>query len=681
MSNPFYNYDTAFIPGQLARAEAVANEFISVQTGFALLVTQGVDAGVVNAYSVTTSGQPTVAYVDGDTVEFKPRVTNTGPATLSVNAIPAVSILRFNGAALLAGDLTANVWTTATYNSAFNAFTLTGPGQVAVIAGSISLAAPTHKVGLVAAGGVSTQAAPIDATYAIDQSIAPTWTGVHTFTAKPVMNGGLTVTGSGVTMTAASGVVLAVTGVTGQNAATITAPNTSNTSFGLVVQGGTSTSDYALNVLGGSGVAFLKIFGDGGVVVNSPTGGDKGLGTINATGLFVNGAAVLAGTGFVSSVAAGTGIGVSASTGAVTISNTGVLSIAGTANQITASASTGAVTLSLPATITAPGDVIITQSLQVKGTGTAGFAGIGVELFSNGTQGFLQSFDRTGGVFVPTQVGGSAVTLAYGTSGQSPGLVLGSAGNVTIATPTSGSALTVTGLAGAAFANPAVLITSPNTANQSNGITVQAGTSASDSSFTVNNAAGTLNYFVVFGDGGVVVGNPTGSTLGRGTINCTGLFVNGGVVALGRIVVKQPSTTARATVTLSNDAVFTAAIPGAGTYQFRLDSSAQNNGIAGAGIVYNINFSGTFTTGMFAGYGAFEGGTLGASGALISSTVAGSSANVTTINFGAGGSADAGGIMGTLIATGAGTLALSWASTSTTSVSIGNGSLVVERVV
>lgn len=681
MSNPFYNYDTAFIPGQLARAEAVANEFISVQTGFALLVTQGVDAGVVNAYSVTTSGQPTVAYVDGDTVEFKPRVTNTGPATLSVNAIPAVSILRFNGAALLAGDLTANVWTTATYNSAFNAFTLTGPGQVAVIAGSISLAAPTHKVGLVAAGGVSTQAAPIDATYAIDQSIAPTWTGVHTFTAKPVMNGGLTVTGSGVTMTAASGVVLAVTGVTGQNAATITAPNTSNTSFGLVVQGGTSTSDYALNVLGGSGVAFLKIFGDGGVVVNSPTGGDKGLGTINATGLFVNGAAVLAGTGFVSSVAAGTGIGVSASTGAVTISNTGVLSIAGTANQITASASTGAVTLSLPATITAPGDVIITQSLQVKGTGTAGFAGIGVELFSNGTQGFLQSFDRTGGVFVPTQVGGSAVTLAYGTSGQSPGLVLGSAGNVTIATPTSGSALTVTGLAGAAFANPAVLITSPNTANQSNGLTVQAGTSASDSSFTVNNAAGTLNYFVVFGDGGVVVGNPTGSTLGRGTINCTGLFVNGGVVALGRIVVKQPSTTARATVTLSNDAVFTAAIPGAGTYQFRLDSSAQNNGIAGAGIVYNINFSGTFTTGMFAGYGAFEGGTLGASGALISSTVAGSSANVTTINFGAGGSADAGGIMGTLIATGAGTLALSWASTSTTSVSIGNGSLVVERVV
>lgn len=677
MSNNFYNYDTAFIPGQLARAEAVANEFISVQTGFALLVTQGVDAGVVNAYSVTTLGQPTVAYVDGNTVEFKPLVTNTGPSTLSVNAIPAVSILRFNGAALLAGDLTANVWTTATYNSAFNAFTLTGPGQVAVIAGSISLAAPTHKVGLVAAGGVSTQAVPIDATYAIDQSIAPTWTGVHTFTAKPVMNGGLTVTGSGVTMTAASGVVLAVTGVTGQNAATITAPNTSNTSFGLVVQGGTSTSDYALNVLGGAGVAFLKIFGDGGVVVNSPTGGDKGLGTINATGLFVNGVAVLAGTGFVASVAAGTGIGVSASTGAVTISNTGVLSIAGTANQIAASASTGAVTLSLPATVTAPGDVIITQSLQVKGTGTAGFAGIGVELFSNGTQGFFQSFDRTGGVFVPTQIGGSAITLAYGTSGQSPGLVLGNAGNVTIAAPTSGNAFQVTAVTG----NYAGVFVGASGAGNSFGNFIAAGTNASDKSLSVNNQAQTQNLLSVFGDGGVTVGSPTGGDLGLGTINCTGLFVNGGVVALGRIVVKQPSTTARATVTLSNDAVFTAAIPGAGTYQFRLDSSAQNNGIAGAGIVYNINFSGTFTTGMFAGYGAFEGGTLGASGALISSTVAGSSANVTTINFGAGGSADAGGIMGTLIATGAGTLALSWASTSTTSVSIGNGSLVVERVV
>jgi hypothetical protein len=53
----------------------------------------------------------------------------------------------------------------------------------------------------------------------------------------------------------------------------------------------------------------------------------------------------------VSSLTAGTGIGLSGGTGAVTVSNTGVTSLAGTANQITVSAGTGGVTLSLPQNI------------------------------------------------------------------------------------------------------------------------------------------------------------------------------------------------------------------------------------------------------------------------------------------------------------------------------------------
>jgi len=53
----------------------------------------------------------------------------------------------------------------------------------------------------------------------------------------------------------------------------------------------------------------------------------------------------------VSSLSAGTGIGLSGGTGAVTVSNTGVTSLAGTANQITVSAGTGNITLSLPQNI------------------------------------------------------------------------------------------------------------------------------------------------------------------------------------------------------------------------------------------------------------------------------------------------------------------------------------------
>lgn len=216
MSNPFYNYSGAFIPGTLARAEAEAAEFNSVQSGFSLLVTQGVDSGIVNAYVVTTQGQPTVAYVDGTTVTFKPLVTNTGASTLAVNAIPAASVLRFNGGALIPGDITGGVWTTAVYNSLLNAFTLTGAGQTAVIPGSISAAAPTHKVGLVASGGVSTQAAPIDATYAIDVTIAPTWSGAHTFAA------GLTVSAGGLSVTNGSTILGAPTGG-GQGTGTLNA--------------------------------------------------------------------------------------------------------------------------------------------------------------------------------------------------------------------------------------------------------------------------------------------------------------------------------------------------------------------------------------------------------------------------------------------------------------------------
>lgn len=809
MSNNFYNYDTAFIPGQLARAEAVANEFISVQTGFGLLVTQGADSGIAaNAYVVTTPGQPTVVYADGNTVEFKPNFTNTGVSTINVNAIGAVPILRFNGSALIAGDLTANVWTTVVYNSTFNAFTVIGAGQTAVIPGSISLAAPTNKVGLVAAGGASISAAPIDATFAIDQGMAPTWTGVHTFSAKPVMNAGLTVTGAAITSSAgltvsagttavqaltattgvfnstlsaagvtssagltvsaggatiatASGVSLTVTGAANIDSALITSPNTASQSFGLEIRAGTNSSDYALSVTNAAASLLLKVFGDGGLVAGAATGGDKGLGTVNATGLFINGVAVTAGAG------AG-----------------GVSSITGTANQIAASASTGAVTLSLPQNVIIPTpasgtalaanfatpSVASDRGALFLGSG-AGDARIGVSTTTAGnaqlnldTQGVqnwvlgnargdgsfrissaqaLGTNDRfvisaAGNVSIPLPGSGIALVLpstaatnslsaanaflgiggaflagqtelftastnplGIGTSGAAAlhfytnSILAGtvsSSGNWTIAAPSSGNTITASGAA-IQFASK----TTVARGSGSNWIDFQDPTGESafvgfgnaNSNFSIQNllagalTLGTNNAVnaTISSAGGLFMAGATGGDQGAGTINATGLFVNGAVVALGRIVVKQASTTSRSTVTLSNDAVYTAAIPSAGTYQFRLDSGLFNNAIAGSqGITYNMNFSGTFTTGVFAGYGCFEGGVLGASGSIISSSVAGSTPNVTTAVL-TPSTGDAGGVMGTLIATAAGTLALSWAGTTgAASMSIGDGSLVVERI-
>lgn len=52
------------------------------------------------------------------------------------------------------------------------------------------------------------------------------------------------------------------------------------------------TTDANILQLGAAGVAILKLTNSGGAQVGAPTGADKGVGTLNATGLYVNGTAV-----------------------------------------------------------------------------------------------------------------------------------------------------------------------------------------------------------------------------------------------------------------------------------------------------------------------------------------------------------------------------------------------------
>jgi hypothetical protein len=78
----------------------------------------------------------------------------------------------------------------------------------------------------------------------------------------------------------------------------VSGSTTTGGSFGQQINSGTNSSDYALQVNSqGGGATYLEVFGDGGTTVGSPTGGDKGVGTVNATGLYINGVAVAAGSG------------------------------------------------------------------------------------------------------------------------------------------------------------------------------------------------------------------------------------------------------------------------------------------------------------------------------------------------------------------------------------------------
>lgn len=108
---------------------------------------------------------------------------------------------------------------------------------------------------------------------------------------------------------------------------------------------------------------------------------------------------------------------------------------------------------------------------------------------------------------------------------------IASNGTVTINTPSSSStvALTVNGASG----NDAIYIQASSNVGSSYGMRILAGTNSSDIAFRVLNQAGTTAYLQVFGDGGIQVGAPTSGNLGLGTVNATGLYVNGGPIYSG----------------------------------------------------------------------------------------------------------------------------------------------------
>lgn len=281
--NGIYSYSGAFVPGSLARAEQLTTEFTSVAAGFSILAIQGVDSGAANAYVVTTAGGKNGIYADGMIVEAKLLNGNTAACTITVDGGAVVSLTQPNGQALASGAIVANTWYRAIYNSTYSAFVVVAPTPATTItSNTISVAAPTNKVGLVAAAGVSTACIPIDITFALDQSIAPTWTGAHTFSNTVAFNAGVTF---------ATG--LSLMGAANAYALTLTGNATAGQSKGLIVNAGTNASDIAASINSQSGgTAFFTINGQGSVTTGSPTGGAQGAGTINATGLFVNGAAV-----------------------------------------------------------------------------------------------------------------------------------------------------------------------------------------------------------------------------------------------------------------------------------------------------------------------------------------------------------------------------------------------------
>jgi hypothetical protein len=90
-----------------------------------------------------------------------------------------------------------------------------------------------------------------------------------------------------------SGSALTATGIAANYALDIVGSGTTDQSFGVKVQAGTSGNDFAVRVSNAANTGLFTIYGDGGITTGAATGGDKGAGTLNTAGaIYQNNVAV-----------------------------------------------------------------------------------------------------------------------------------------------------------------------------------------------------------------------------------------------------------------------------------------------------------------------------------------------------------------------------------------------------
>ncbi|WP_394780593.1 hypothetical protein [Undibacterium sp.] len=88
---------------------------------------QGNDTGSANAYVVATNPAIT-SYLDKLSIRFTAANTNTGAATININGMGPVSIIRYDGTPLVANDIPVGAVMDLKYSVAINSFQVSGVG-------------------------------------------------------------------------------------------------------------------------------------------------------------------------------------------------------------------------------------------------------------------------------------------------------------------------------------------------------------------------------------------------------------------------------------------------------------------------------------------------------------------------------------------------------------------------
>lgn len=400
----------------------------------------------------------------------------------------------------------------------------------------------------------------------------------------------LTIAGTGHTGTLVTG------GVSGQSAA-------------IYTQGAVSMD------VGTNSVSQIRLTSGGGAQVGAPTGGDKGAGTLNATGLYINGSAVTAGPGgsttqvqFNSAGAFGgdSAFTFNSGTGAVTAT-----SFAGSGASLTSlnagNISSGTLAVARGGTgvttSTGTGNVVLSASPTLTGTVTA--TTIAATTVTVGGNSVCQS---TGTNCPSATAGGSTTQVQYNSSGVLAGsssFTFDSGTGAVSATSFTGSGASLTSLSAGNISSGTLAVARGGT-----GVTTSTGTGnvvlSASPTLTGTLTAATVAATAITGSGAGVTnldaGNVATGTLavargGTGTTTSTGS---------GNVVLSASPTL---TGTLTAATVAATTVTGDGSGLTSLNGSNVSSGTVAAARVANINVAATGNGGITGTLPVSHGGT------------------------------------------------------------------------
>lgn len=441
-------------------------------------------------------------------------------------------VVKGNATSAMTAAVAADVyglWSGTCSSSTF----LRGDGSCAAPAGATG-ANPSASVGLTANNGSATTYMRSDGSPALDQTIAPTWTSLHTFHHGSVMDG---VVGSVspdrqdaqlilTNLTAGSGhALLDLFNVDKTDEAAITFDSEDSTGAPVQITGQYTRFVNSVNTS-------TNWQGVWGIHLQDPVNGDCNL--INAW--------------------SGGALQLLAPCATMSPWNSpppnGWVNVHGSVNANTQLVVGGSHAYSTTSGYALEVDGFA-QVGDVDGSNTTNHA-VQIGWSSGSSLGFIQAYSNDSAVFEPLTIGATVLTLS-----SSSGVVVGSAtggakGNGTINatgmyvggvivpsvsasntwatlqtfTPTTGRAANFNGIANTVT----VFVQGSSTSGQSDGLFNFAGTTSADTSMQVSNQSGSTSYVQVVGDGGVVVGAPTGADKGLGSINAQSMFVNNSAV-------------------------------------------------------------------------------------------------------------------------------------------------------